>query len=51
MLQTARKQFKGNLEQQKSFEKYIERTRYRLSSREIISTQEYERRFSEKQSQ
>jgi hypothetical protein len=38
-------QLAGDSDAQKSFEEYSERIRYRLSSREIISKQEYDRRF------
>jgi tetratricopeptide (TPR) repeat protein len=45
MLEKARQLSQTSSDAQKSFEEYAERTRYRLSSRQIIDKPEYDRRF------
>jgi len=45
MLEKAHQLSQKSAEEQKSFVEYAERTRYRLSSREIIDKNEYDRRF------
>jgi tetratricopeptide (TPR) repeat protein len=45
MLENARRLTPSDEEQQKAFREYAERITYRLTSREIISKQEYDRRF------
>lgn len=42
MLETARSEMKGHPEEQKDFEEYLARTRYRLDTRQIISKQQYD---------
>jgi len=45
MLQKAEREAKADPEAMKNFQEYSERIRYRLNSRQIIDTQEYDRRF------
>ena len=45
LLEKSRQLSQGSPDDQKAFEEYAERTRYRLSSREIIDKPEYDRRF------
>lgn len=45
MLEKARQLSQGSPEEQKAFTEYAERTRYRLSSRQIIDKDEYDRKF------
>ena len=45
MLEKSRQLSHKSAEEQKAFDEYAERTRYRLSSREIIDKTEYDRRF------
>jgi len=45
MLEKARVLSQGNKESEASYQEYSERLRYRMNSREIISKQEYDRRF------
>ena len=45
MLETARMKAQGDADQEKGFAEYAERTHYRLETRQIISKQEYDRRF------
>jgi len=45
MLRTAERQVQGDAEGMQYLREYAERIRHRLSSREIISKQEYDRRF------
>jgi hypothetical protein len=51
MLQTAEGEAQKDPEAMKSFQEYAERVRYRLNSRQIIDTQEYNRRFRTGQEQ
>jgi hypothetical protein len=45
MLEKARQLAQGNVEMLKGLDEFSERNRYRLESRQIISKQEYDRRF------
>jgi tetratricopeptide (TPR) repeat protein len=45
MLETSRQKVGTGPEEQKSFQEYTERIRYRLDSRQIISKAEYDRKF------
>jgi hypothetical protein len=51
MLAKAQQLAQGDPEQQKSFQEYSERIRYRLEKREIIGKKEYDRRFRSGQPQ
>jgi hypothetical protein len=45
MLTKAHDLSKGNAEEEKSYQEYADRILYRLHSKEIINTGEYNRRF------
>jgi tetratricopeptide (TPR) repeat protein len=45
MLEAAKKQTQGDRAQEKIFAEYVERIHYRIESRQIISQQEFDRRF------
>jgi hypothetical protein len=51
MLETAIKDAQSNPAAAKDFQEYVDRTRYRIDSRQIISKQEYDRRFAKGQPQ
>jgi hypothetical protein len=51
MLETARQKVGSDPAEQKAFQEYSERIRYRLDSRQIISKTEYDRQFRKEQAQ
>jgi hypothetical protein len=51
MIETSRQKLGADPAELKNFQEYVERTRYRLTSRLIISRAEYEREFRSTQRQ